>query len=1153
MIPCLSVCRFLSNGMMSKIYILLQACQSSIADWLVKDCADVAQGLQLVRVMHRLGQSTHNMGRSSVLEGGFPARVPSCFSNFRNIFLRSPFRSTATLGTSLTCDPATIPEHENSGLEASKQRELMRISSTRRLSSSSYSSSSSSKSFFSATKPATNILRISTAEANRQPVPTPEASCSKHIRTAIPDPVFALFAFLARQGVHVTDLFRRPGNITQMKTISSQLAVGEPVDWSIYNIYTVANVAKRFLLSVPGGLLGDQNERKLLATAVSYCLPCHEQQQEEEVVEEPPKQTHLRPHHHQHLHHPHLTHYHHLRASAGVSEGSLSVPSKLMHAPGFRPLEPVTGSKSLCISPSFTDRSGFLTDFGLGPPLPFERTQMDSFVGILESLPKASRELVVLIFGILHSMVRHASALFITGCPSCSSSLDLHSNSLGDLGGRDAVTGSPTSGVSTPTVRTLAEAVSKSIVGALIHTCPLSVDMVDRASQVVNVHTAPLTGTQLSPVAPRSWVLPSGHTPGNRHDRRAKPDHGDEHPLLHSHHLSGDLRLPAICNTTTAPSTSVGDSILTCPHCDCTFTSHISLVGHGAISVVLQTLLLRYSLLGDSATSFYTDFMLGRVRPKSAPDVQSVPMANVISQFIIPRVPAHKVRSRKRGGDAPAKENEADPVQDYRNHGSRIDNPWVCGLCHDTDVMSLEHSGISAWREVMLLRPSLVPIQFMHVITGGGVAGGPASKVDRMRLRGRRRALNESWARLAPPPLARRHPSLLHPRDQNVCSITKVAAFASVASRLAHLTDSFGGGGGNARRHWWRVGSGGTTVPDSSKTIPNNSSFSSSVPPAFSLQQTLVQPSNIPIKPYETPSTPFVLTEPAPPLPQRLQMPVTASVETPDQITDPPASHAEASYNFCPAGFFHRDVYSMLIVSASVRSGILFDVCNAGETEVEALHRPVLARSSSRCSYSRYRAVHRRQLDAMLRRTAWFLDPNTSRQSVSSGPTGGCNDRLGTNPRVFISHEPTSIDVCCCRPSETTHSVALPPLISITQTSTVSLLDFGRDRDEGSCGPGSYREFAASASDLEAPTSAWAGPGFQNSPDILTFTGQHLYLGTNAHSISMATVRSAPTRHASPAASSDYRLCPDPDHCTRPILAMTSQRASFPEKSQNPT
>ncbi|VDM02195.1 unnamed protein product, partial [Schistocephalus solidus] len=39
----------------------------------------------------------------------------------------------------------------------------------------------------------------------------------------------------------------------------------------------------------------------------------------------------------------------------------------------------------------------------------------------------------------------------------------------------------------------------------------------------------PLTGTQLSPLAPRSWVLPSGHNPGNRHDRRAKPaDRGSQ-------------------------------------------------------------------------------------------------------------------------------------------------------------------------------------------------------------------------------------------------------------------------------------------------------------------------------------------------------------------------------------------------------------------------------------------------------------------------------------------------------------------------------------------------------------------------------------------------------------------------------------------------
>ncbi|VDL89528.1 unnamed protein product [Schistocephalus solidus] len=40
---------------------------------------------------------------------------------------------------------------------------------------------------------------------------------------------------------------------------------------------------------------------------------------------------------------------------------------------------------------------------------------------------------------------------------------------------------------------------------------------------------SPLTGTQLSPVAPRCWVLPSGHTPGNHQDWRAKPaDRGSQ-------------------------------------------------------------------------------------------------------------------------------------------------------------------------------------------------------------------------------------------------------------------------------------------------------------------------------------------------------------------------------------------------------------------------------------------------------------------------------------------------------------------------------------------------------------------------------------------------------------------------------------------------
>ncbi|VDL99907.1 unnamed protein product [Schistocephalus solidus] len=62
-------------------------------------------------------------------------------------------------------------------------------------------------------------------------------------------------------------------------------------------------------------------------------------------------------------------------------------------------------------------------------------------------------------------------------------------------------------------------------------------------------------------------------------------DHGDEQNLPHLRHLRGHLRLPVTSfsftsSIPTAPSTSDGDSVLTCPHCDSTFTSHISLVGY---------------------------------------------------------------------------------------------------------------------------------------------------------------------------------------------------------------------------------------------------------------------------------------------------------------------------------------------------------------------------------------------------------------------------------------------------------------------------------------------------------------------------------------------------------------------------------------------
>ncbi|VDL91407.1 unnamed protein product [Schistocephalus solidus] len=81
-----------------------------------------------------------------------------------------------------------------------------------------------------------------------------------------------------------------------------------------------------------------------------------------------------------------------------------------------------------------------------------------------------------------------------------------------------------------------------------------------------------LTGTQLSPVAPRRWFLHSGHTLGNHHDRRAKPGTTPQY----SSPVTPTTALVAAAATTT----SDGDSLLNCPQCDRTFNSRIGLVGH---------------------------------------------------------------------------------------------------------------------------------------------------------------------------------------------------------------------------------------------------------------------------------------------------------------------------------------------------------------------------------------------------------------------------------------------------------------------------------------------------------------------------------------------------------------------------------------------
>ncbi|PAA90492.1 hypothetical protein BOX15_Mlig013560g1 [Macrostomum lignano] len=80
----------------------------------------------------------------------------------------------------------------------------------------------------------------------------------------LPPPLRDLLIHIARDGVAVCDLFRRPGNPVQMRKIIKCLAEGRPVDWSDYNFWTVANVAKKFLLAIPDGVFGKTGEATLL-------------------------------------------------------------------------------------------------------------------------------------------------------------------------------------------------------------------------------------------------------------------------------------------------------------------------------------------------------------------------------------------------------------------------------------------------------------------------------------------------------------------------------------------------------------------------------------------------------------------------------------------------------------------------------------------------------------------------------------------------------------------------------------------------------------------------------------------------------------------------------------------------------------------------
>lgn len=80
----------------------------------------------------------------------------------------------------------------------------------------------------------------------------------------LPDPLVEILVYLAREGVTTTDLFRRPGNATDLKIIMKRLSEGRQILLNNYNFYTLASVVKKFLLKIPGGVFGPDVEYQLL-------------------------------------------------------------------------------------------------------------------------------------------------------------------------------------------------------------------------------------------------------------------------------------------------------------------------------------------------------------------------------------------------------------------------------------------------------------------------------------------------------------------------------------------------------------------------------------------------------------------------------------------------------------------------------------------------------------------------------------------------------------------------------------------------------------------------------------------------------------------------------------------------------------------------
>lgn len=80
----------------------------------------------------------------------------------------------------------------------------------------------------------------------------------------LPIPMVELLVYVAKEGVNTVDIFRRPGNPSDIRRVVKRLSEGKPVIFSNYSFYTLASVIKRFLISIPGGVFTEEGEELLL-------------------------------------------------------------------------------------------------------------------------------------------------------------------------------------------------------------------------------------------------------------------------------------------------------------------------------------------------------------------------------------------------------------------------------------------------------------------------------------------------------------------------------------------------------------------------------------------------------------------------------------------------------------------------------------------------------------------------------------------------------------------------------------------------------------------------------------------------------------------------------------------------------------------------